>query len=130
MSAPDLEMIHRRMSETVRALGGRIEAVMCCPHAPWEGCACRKPQPALLRAALARLGAGRTDSFMVGDSLDDLRAAQEVDVPFVMVRTGRGEEALAHLDGHRPPTWIADDLRAASRWILHRLATGPEEVAA
>jgi len=132
MSAPDLEVIQRHMGETVRALGGRIEAVLCCPHAPWEGCRCRKPQPALLLAALARLRAERARCFMVGDSLDDLRAAQEIGLPFVMVRTGRGEEALARLDGHRPPAGVADDLRAASRWVLDRLrlATVPEEAAA
>jgi D-glycero-D-manno-heptose 1,7-bisphosphate phosphatase len=41
--------IHARMNKQLAAAGGRIEAIYFCPHAPDEGCTCRKPQPGLLR---------------------------------------------------------------------------------
>lgn len=121
LTAEGLDLIHRRMCETVRSLGGRIEEIQCCPHAPWEGCLCRKPRPGLLLTALARLGESADRSFFVGDTLDDLLAAREAGIPFVMVRTGRGREELARLDGRQPPAYVAEDLREACRWILARM---------
>lgn len=129
LTAEGLELIHRRMCETVRSLGGRIEEILCCPHAPWEGCLCRKPRPGLLLTALARLGESPDGSFFVGDSVDDLMAAREAGIPFVMVRTGRGREELARLDGRQPPAHVAEDLRAACHWILARTPGVRTEVA-
>ena len=41
--------------------GGSIDGVFVCPHAPDDGCDCRKPAPGLIRAAIAASGidAGR-----------------------------------------------------------------------
>ena len=48
---------------------------------------------------------------VVGDSATDLRAARTAGVPFVLVRTGQGEETLAHVrrNGLRPDL-VVDDL--------------------
>jgi D-glycero-D-manno-heptose 1,7-bisphosphate phosphatase len=129
LTAEALDLIHRCMRETVRSLGGHIEDILCCPHAPWERCLCRKPQPGLLLTALARMDERPGRSFFVGDTLDDLTAAREAGVPFVMVRTGRGREELARLDGQQPPAYVADDLRQACRWILARMPVFGTEVA-
>nr|MDP9107021.1 HAD-IIIA family hydrolase [Candidatus Eremiobacteraeota bacterium] len=37
-----------------RGLG--LDAWYCCPHAPGEGCGCRKPEPGMLSAAARDLG--------------------------------------------------------------------------
>ena len=47
-----LNGMHAKMHKLLAAMGGRVDAVFYCPHAPDEGCACRKPRPGLvLRAA-------------------------------------------------------------------------------
>jgi len=120
ISPDELERIHARMNEEVEAHGGRIDAVLCCPHAPDDGCHCRKPRPGLLREAMERLQLDPRLCYAVGDSLNDLMAARAAGLPFVMVLTGRGRESLSHPACGCPPSWVASDLRAAAGWILRR----------
>ena len=42
-----LTAIHQRMRQALAAVGGRIDAIFFCPHAPEAECACRKPAPGL-----------------------------------------------------------------------------------
>jgi D-glycero-D-manno-heptose 1,7-bisphosphate phosphatase len=119
MSPCDLEEINERMLEMVAAAGGRIDGAYYCPHAPQEGCACRKPAPGLLLRAMQRFGVDPGRSCLVGDSVADLLAAQEVGIPSILVLTGRGQQAL--VDPRLRDcfiTYIAADLREGVRWLL------------
>src|SRR3990172_3360515 len=51
-----LEDIPRRMLAPCARGGITIDGVLTCPHTPWDGCDCRKPQPGLLLRAMAALG--------------------------------------------------------------------------
>jgi D-glycero-D-manno-heptose 1,7-bisphosphate phosphatase len=125
MTRSALDDIHQRMLARCREAGAAIDAVFACLHAPWDGCACRKPRPGLLLHALAALNEQPKDSILVGDSPEDLRAAHAAGVPFVLVRTGRGEETLARAgaDGHRPAL-VAGDLWDAYLAVRGWLAAG------
>ena len=119
MSPWDLEEINTRMLEMVTAAGGRIDGAYYCPHAPQEGCACRKPAPGLLLRAMQRFGVDPGRSCLVGDSVADMLAAQEVGIPSILVLTGRGQQAL--VDPRLRDcfiTYIAADLREGVRWLL------------
>jgi histidinol-phosphate phosphatase family protein len=70
--------INRRMVDEIAASGGRISQVYLCPHAPSDGCACRKPRPGLLLQAARKHGLDLYRSFMVGDSASDVEAALAV----------------------------------------------------
>jgi len=120
ISPEELERINARMNEEVDAHGGRIDAILCCPHSPDDRCLCRKPQPGLLREAMERLQLDPSLCYAVGDSLSDLMAARAAGLPFVMVLTGKGRESLAHPACGYPPSWVASDLWAAAGWILRR----------
>ena len=85
-----VEDIHRRMVAEVEAHGGRIARVYYCPHRPDEGCGCRKPQPGMLLQAADDLGIVLEDSYLIGDALADIQAAQAVGVKTYMVLSGRG----------------------------------------
>ena len=43
----NLNAMHAKMSTLLAQVGGRIDAVFFCPHAPDESCECRKPLPGL-----------------------------------------------------------------------------------
>src|SRR5271156_2356682 len=45
MTEFELTAVHEKMSLEARRMGGSIDAIFCCPHAPDGGCACRKPAP-------------------------------------------------------------------------------------
>jgi D-glycero-D-manno-heptose 1,7-bisphosphate phosphatase len=122
-----VEQIHGRMLERVRALGGRIDAVLVCPHQPTDGCGCRKPLPGLFRTAARTLGLALGESFYVGDSLSDFRVACEVGCRPILVRTGlQGAELPALLP--RESDLLVDDLAAAVRLIKQELTRKSRDV--
>lgn len=86
--------IHRELQRRVEALGGRIEGIFYCPHAPDAGCRCRKPLPGLLQQAASGLGFALADVPVIGDSARDLEAARAVHATPILVRTGKGEGTL------------------------------------
>jgi D-glycero-D-manno-heptose 1,7-bisphosphate phosphatase len=124
VSRAEVDEIHRRMVAEVTAFGGRIDAVLYCPHHPDEGCDCRKPKPGLLIEAAGRLGLDLSASFLVGDAESDLLAARAAGCAPVIVRTGRGAAELDSIIGHGAEGCpVADDLGAAVEWILGLAAT-------
>ena len=131
ISGEALEGIHRQMVAEVEAHGGRIDAVLCCPHAPDDGCDCRKPRPGLLLEATRRFRIDPAMSCFVGDNLCDLKAAQAAGIPFVMVLSGKGLPAsLRRARAGYPLRWIARDLESAARWFVRRDGWEKEEAAA
>ncbi|MDO9081919.1 MAG: HAD-IIIA family hydrolase, partial [Humidesulfovibrio sp.] len=68
----DVERVHGRLLELLEAQGVTLDAMYVCPHAPDEGCGCRKPLPGLLERARTELGIDLAQSFMVGDKPCDV----------------------------------------------------------
>ncbi|MCP5056064.1 MAG: HAD family hydrolase [bacterium] len=71
----DFQAFQKHLIDDLAAQGVRIEATFHCPHAPNDGCSCRKPAPGLLERARDELGAALLDSWMIGDSARDGEAA-------------------------------------------------------
>ena len=85
ISEVELEEIHRKMETLLGAEGAYVDAVYYCPHHPDAGfpgerkeykirCQCRKPEPGLLFQAAQEYNIELTDSWMVGDSGNDILA--------------------------------------------------------
>lgn len=89
-----LNRIHSKMRRMLAQLGGKIEAVMFCPHGPEDNCHCRKPQPGMLNDLAHRLRVSLDNVPVVGDSLRDLQAAQAVGATPILVKTGKGKKTL------------------------------------
>lgn len=85
-----LNAIHARMNRQLAAAGGRIEAVFFCPHAPDEGCDCRKPLPGLFRQIGERFKVDLAQVHAVGNSLADVQAATAAGCIPHLVLTGHG----------------------------------------
>ena len=112
-----LHAIHRRMHESVREAGGRIDVVAFCPHRASDRCDCRKPAPGMLYTIAARLDVALPELVMIGDSLRDVQAAMAVAARPMIVRTGKGQRTLdenlglEHIPAH-------DDLAACVDALL------------
>lgn len=113
-----LNRIHRKMHDRLAALGGAIEAVFFCPHAPADDCACRKPRPGLLEDIKARLKVDLAGVVAVGDTLRDVQAARAAGATPVLVRTGKGERTLAEASPELADVPVYDDLAAVAEAVL------------
>lgn len=92
-----LNDIHALFHQQLAELGGHVEAIFFCPHLPEDSCGCRKPKTGMYLDLAARLGVKLTGVYMVGDRLTDVEACLAVQARPVLVRTGRGPEAIASL---------------------------------
>jgi D-glycero-D-manno-heptose 1,7-bisphosphate phosphatase len=109
LSRGALEALHARMLSEVRRNGGRIDAVLYCPHRPDDGCDCRKPQPGMLHEAARRFDLDLRASYMVGDSHADVLAALAAGVSPLLVNGGHGllserRLRLSGISGYRQVT--------------------------
>jgi D-glycero-D-manno-heptose 1,7-bisphosphate phosphatase len=117
MTEAMLGRIHEKLRCTLAGVGGHLDALLYCPHAPEAACDCRKPKPGLLLAARARFPAAAARTIVVGDSLRDMSAALAAGCTPVLVRTGNGsrDESSARELGVRD---VFADLEAAVEWML------------
>lgn len=99
MSALALEDIHERMIKAITNAGGRIDAVIHCPHPPALGCTCRKPAPGMFLSLAKRFGVSLAQSVFIGDTITDLGAGSSAGCRTILVRTGEGNRTLGFLTG-------------------------------
>ena len=73
-----LNAMHEKMHRLVNQAGGRIDAVIFCPHVADDQCDCRKPKPGMVHEVMERFNVRGDGLPMIGDSLRDLQAVAEV----------------------------------------------------
>jgi D-glycero-D-manno-heptose 1,7-bisphosphate phosphatase len=138
MTLAQLEAVHARMLAEAAAAGGAIDEVLVCPHAPEEGCDCRKPAPGLIETAIAHSGIPASETLGVGDDERDLQALERAGVAAALVRTGKGRQTEARMigraDSRAMPRATAcgmsigvyDDLEALTRAMMAGSVQGGE----
>ena len=116
ISLEQLAAVHERMQSDASAHGGALDTVLFCPHAPEEECACRKPAPGLIQAAITRSGISAAESIVVGDDRRDLEAASRAGVAAALVRSGKGRQTEQLICGSDIPVY--DDLTQLARDVV------------
>ncbi|WP_231737980.1 D-glycero-alpha-D-manno-heptose-1,7-bisphosphate 7-phosphatase [Terracidiphilus gabretensis] len=97
MSNADVEAIHARFQELLKASGAHIDAFYFCPHDK-EGCDCRKPKPGLFLQAKRDFPAIMPEtSIVIGDSLSDIEAGRNFGMATIWI-SGDAES--------RRPEWV------------------------
>ncbi|NLO56186.1 MAG: HAD family hydrolase [Thermovirga sp.] len=114
----------RRMVQLLEKSGARLDGVYHCPHAPWEGCDCRKPKPDLALKAAKDLGISLSRSFVVGDKRSDMELARTIGSKGILVRTGYG--LRTEMEGN--PVWdaVADSIVGAAE-VIQKWVEGEED---
>ncbi len=92
-SAPFLDALNERMRAGLAASGAHLDAIYYCLHHPQalvselrEACQCRKPRPGLLLAAAHDLNVDLTESYVIGDSLQDVEAGCTAGCKTILIR--------------------------------------------
>lgn len=127
-----LNAIHAKMHRQLSAAGARVEAVFFCPHAPEDGCHCRKPAPGLFEQVGARFGIPLGTVPAAGNSLRHVQAASAAGCPAHLLLTGQSEH-LRDQNGQVPTptktttikglpegTQVHLDLPAFADWLLEQ----------
>ena len=118
-----LNAIHGLMHKQLAALGGRIEAIFYCPHAPDEACTCRKPAPGLLEQICDRYGVDTDKVCVVGSCPEHLQAGAALGAALHLVATGEAAalDCAAPLAPQWPPgTRLHANLGALVEHLLTR----------
>lgn len=113
-----LDAMHHRLRFLVREAGGEIGEIVYCPHHPDDECACRKPQPGLLRKLADHYETPLENVPVIGDSARDLKAAQSVHARPILVLTGNGETTADALGATGSSVETFADLRAAAAQLI------------
>ncbi len=117
----ELQAIHAQMNVILRReAGAEIDEFVICPHHPDEGCACRKPSPALLLQTAQKRSIAMERTVMIGDKLSDIGSGRRAGCRYtIQVLTGAG--AQERVNGVAPAEdahFVAEDLFQAVHWLL------------
>ncbi|MFN5516261.1 MAG: D-glycero-alpha-D-manno-heptose-1,7-bisphosphate 7-phosphatase [Cyanobacteriota bacterium] len=107
----DMEAVHERIQTLYGAEGVSFTDIFYCPHAPQDGCQCRKPSPWMLRQAAARHGLSLADSYFLGDAPSDLEAALNAGCRPLLALTGRGRETQRQLSRFPAPIPVFEQVK-------------------
>lgn len=117
-----LNAIHSKMHKQLAAVGGRVDAVFYCPHAPDDNCACRKPRAGLFEQIGERYGIELQGVPTVGDSARDAQAGAAAGCEPHLVLTGKGAALRGQpLPESCPPgTQVHEHLGAFAEFLIAR----------
>ena len=124
ISAEQLDAIHGRLRSMLAAEGAVLDAILACPHAPEDECACRKPRPGMALEAADRFGFDPADSFVVGDHAGDVGMGRAIGATTFLVMTGHGPAELERAGDDADH--VVPDLAAAAD-IIAGLVTGESD---
>ncbi len=97
--------VHREIDRQLATAKLKIDKYYYCPHHP-EGtvkkysiaCRCRKPAPGLIFNAAKDFDIDLSKSFLIGDKISDIEAAQNAGCSAILVKTGHGQEHIGEAE--------------------------------
>jgi len=120
-----LNAMHAKMHLLLGQVGGRVDAVFYCPHAPEAGCRCRKPEPGLFEQIGERYGIDLHGVPVLGDTVNDALAAVAAGCEPHLVLTGKGAAYRGRSlpDNFPKGTQVHADLAAFADFLIARETT-------
>jgi D-glycero-D-manno-heptose 1,7-bisphosphate phosphatase len=124
LSSRELDAITRRFLIEAALSGGNIAQVYYCTHREEERCSCRIPQPGLLVRARIEHRFLPAATYYIGDSSDDMAAAEAAGCPGILVRADTVPQTGTPAD--QPPLTVADLYAAAEALVALETRHSPE----
>jgi D-glycero-D-manno-heptose 1,7-bisphosphate phosphatase len=115
-TADDLARVMTRLDQLLAQSGTGFDGFYFCPHAPEDGCTCRKPRGGLLDEVARSCCWDPRTSWMVGDKASDVAFGRHHRMGAVLVETGYGQAQrgeVKRLWSVDPRVLVAADLPAA-----------------
>ena len=111
-----LDTITAKMLVDIQKAEGRIDKVYYCTHRKEAGCACRKPEPGLLKQAAREFRFNLKSAYFIGDTLRDIFTAQAAGCKSILVLTGK-EKQKNQKNWEPKPDFVFKDLLAAAEFL-------------
>ncbi len=111
-----LNDITNRMLKALEKSGARVSAVYYCTHRDEDRCSCRKPKAGLIKLALKGKKIDLRNSFFIGDTIRDVRAAKAAGCKSILVFSG-AEKPSNRDNWQALPDYTFKDLYAAAKFI-------------
>jgi D,D-heptose 1,7-bisphosphate phosphatase len=122
-SVEDLDPVYKKIKELCLEENIHLDGFYFCPHHPQgtvkeyaEICDCRKPLPGMIIKAARELNIDISESWMIGDILNDVEAGNRAGCRTILIDNGNETEWT--LTEVRTPLFRATDLHDAARYIL------------
>ncbi len=92
-----VEVIHSYLADELKKANVELTEIYYCPHHSInEKCICRKPNSLMIEKALARFNIDPKKSFMIGDKMRDVEAAENAGVKGIKI--GVNENIEKYID--------------------------------
>ena len=108
-----MRVMQGELSRLFFSCGATFAGRFYCPHA--FACECRKPKPGLLIRAAVSHGVDLSQSWMIGDILDDIETGRRAGCLSMLI--DNGNESEWRRSPTRTPHHCVDDLAAAASFI-------------
>ena len=113
-----LAQIHEKMRDELAQHGAWVDAIYYCPHHPDEGCDCRKPKPGLIHRAAKEHNIELSQSFFIGDQLQDVEAGRSASCRTVLISSPVPFQMPQDPNNVVKPDFIAHDFLEAYKWVV------------
>lgn len=122
-SVEDVEKAKSELYDSCAHLGIYLDGFYYCPHDPQgsvagynTACDCRRPLPGLILRASDEMGIDLSQSWMIGNILNDVEAGNRAGCRSVMVNNGNEKRWVS--GAYRLPEYFAGGLAEASKFII------------
>ena len=106
VTVSQLDEIHNKMETLLGLEGAYIDGLYYCPHHPHKGfegeipelkfdCECRKPKPGMILKAAKDFNINLSESWMVGDGENDIKAGKNAGCKICLIGNGEYEQVLS-----------------------------------
>tara|TARA_B100001250_G_scaffold213311_1_gene182952 strand:- start:2634 stop:3188 length:555 start_codon:yes stop_codon:yes gene_type:complete len=122
ISEEELRRVHNHMIDLLVEVGGQIDYIAFCPHAPESNCKCRKPEVGLLQEIEEELKISLKGKFFIGDKSSDMEAGRRFGCTPLLIKKGGYGEKVFRTENSPPDEQCFDDLNDAVNYILKQEA--------
>lgn len=118
-----LRKVENKLKSLLRAENIKLSGFYFCPHQPQDSCDCRKPKPGLILKAAQELEIDVSQSWMIGDILNDVEAGNRAGCNTILIDNGGETEWLE--GEYRHPSFLARNINQSAD-IIHRAISLPQ----
>ena len=122
ISEEELRSVHEHMIDLLLEVGGQINYIAFCPHAPESNCKCRKPEVGLLQEIEQQLKISLKGKYFIGDKDSDIKAGRNFGCTPLLIKKGGYGEKVFRTENAPPDEQCFDNLNDAVNYILKQEA--------